>query len=233
MCFRLLKASEIDVRVQQIFKAGDKVKARLLLYKDARVDMMLLDEHFGTFGWQREHNFIDGKNYCTVSVKNPDTGEWIKKQDVGVESMTEKTKGESSDAFKRACTCLGIGRELYSAGTIIVELTADEHYASGKKDARGNEIIYLSNFVHFAVKSIDYDATARTIEALEIIDQKNRVRYSRGKAHNAIHQACAEMNAATSIRQCQAIWSKYNELQKETRFIAAKEAMKEKLSNPQ
>lgn len=231
MCFRLLKASEIDVRVQQIFKAGDKVKARLLLYKDARVDMMLLDEHFGTFGWQREHNFIDDKNYCTVSVRNPDTGEWIKKQDVGVESMTEKTKGESSDAFKRACTCLGIGRELYSAGNITVELTVGEYYT--KKDNRGNEALALSNFVHFSVKSIDYDATARTIEALEIIDKNNRVRYSRGKAHDAIHQACAEMNAATNIRQCQAIWSKYNDLQKETRFIAAKEAMKGKLTNPQ
>ena len=71
MCiFRLLKASEIDVRVQSITrKDGDTAKARLLLYKDARVDMHLLDEHFGTFGWQREHNFKDGRNYCRISVK--------------------------------------------------------------------------------------------------------------------------------------------------------------------
>lgn len=231
MCFRLLKASEIDVRVQQIYKAGEKVKARLLLYKDARVDMMLLDEHFGVLGWQREHTFIDGKNYCTVSVRNDQTGEWIKKQDVGVESMTEKTKGESSDAFKRACTCLGIGRELYSAGNITVELTIGEYYT--KKDTRGNEALALSNFVHFRVGEIDYDTQTRTIEAIKIVDHNGKTRYTRGTAHDPIHQACAEMNAATSLKQCQAVWSKYNEYQTEVRFITAKEAMKEKLKTQQ
>ena len=57
MQFRTLKANEIDVRVAQI----DKSWCTLLLYKDARVDMSILDETFGWDGWQREHEFKDGK----------------------------------------------------------------------------------------------------------------------------------------------------------------------------
>lgn len=233
MCiFRLLKASEIDVRVQSITRIdADTAKARLLLYKDARVDMHLLDEHFGTFGWQREHNFKDGRNYCRISVKDPKTGEWIVKEDVGVESHSEPTKGESSDSFKRAATCLGIGRELYTAGNITVELTVGEYYT--KKDTRGNEALALSNFVHFRVGEIDYDTQTRTIEAIKIVDHNGKTRYTRGTAHDPIHQACAEMNAATSLKQCQAVWSKYNKYQTEVRFITAKEAMKEKLKTQQ
>ena len=39
MEFRLLKADEIDVRVAQVKESG----CSLLLYKDARVDMNILD----------------------------------------------------------------------------------------------------------------------------------------------------------------------------------------------
>lgn len=223
MCiFRLLKASEIDVRIAQITEYNGKVKARLLLYKDARVDMQLLDEHFGTFGWQREHTFKDSKNYCRVSVKNPYTGEWIAKEDVGVESYTEKTKGESSDSFKRACTCLGIGRELYTAGNITVELAKGESYKQG-------ETLKLSSFVGFHVSTIDYDPDTRSITAIEIKDHNDKVRYTRGKAHTQEFAAVAEMNAAKTLEQCKSVWSKYKEYQDNPRFRAAKEQKKQDL----
>ena len=79
--FRKLRADEIDVRVSTVKENG----CSLLLYKDARVDQRLLDETFGIFGWQRKHELIGGNLYCTVSVRNPETGEWIEKQDVGTE----------------------------------------------------------------------------------------------------------------------------------------------------
>lgn len=116
MEFRKLYADEIDVRISTINEKG----ASLLLYKDARVDQNVLDESFGIFGWQRKHELIGDRLYCTVSVKNPDTGEWISKQDVGTEPYTEKEKGQASDAFKRACFNLGIGRELYTAPFIWI-----------------------------------------------------------------------------------------------------------------
>lgn len=226
MCiFRLLKASEIDVRVAQITTTQKGVKARLLLYKDARVDMQLLDEHFGTFGWQREHFFKDGKNYCRISVKNPDTGEWIAKEDVGVESYTEKTKGESSDSFKRAAVTLGIGRELYTAGVIDVTLAQGEYYSK-----QGSDSIKLSNYVTFYVSSIDYDLDTRSITALEIKDHNDKVRYSRGKGHDPLFSAVAEMNACKSIEQSVAVWRKYKEYQDDPRFVAAKEQKKEQLT---
>ena len=114
MCnvFRTLRADEIDVRVQQVKKnnAG-KVFAQLLLYKDARVDMRLLDETFGQMNWKRTHEVVDGNMYCTISIWDSEKKEWVSKQDVGVESMTEKEKGQASDSFKRAGFNWGIGRE--------------------------------------------------------------------------------------------------------------------------
>ena len=79
MNFRYLKKDEIDCRVSTCNQNG----VSLLLYKDARVDQNILDETFSIFGWQRSHQLIDGNLYCTVSVKNPETGEWVSKQDVG------------------------------------------------------------------------------------------------------------------------------------------------------
>ena len=114
--FRTLRADEIDARIAQVKETG----VSLLLYKDARCDMNILDETFGAFGWERNHEVIDGRLYCTVKIKDPDSGEWISKQDVGTESYTEKEKGQASDSFKRACFNWGIGRELYTAPFIWV-----------------------------------------------------------------------------------------------------------------
>ena len=51
MKIRDLRANEIDCRVQTVSDKGFS----LLLYKSARVDMDILDETFGIFGWQRIH----------------------------------------------------------------------------------------------------------------------------------------------------------------------------------
>lgn len=117
MCkFRDLKADEIDCRVATCNQNG----VSLLLYKDARVDMNVLDETFGVTGWQRTHELIGDRLYCTVSIYDESKEQWISKQDVGTESYTEKEKGQASDSFKRACFNIGIGRELYTAPFIWV-----------------------------------------------------------------------------------------------------------------
>ena len=116
MKFRKLYANEIDVRVQQVTEKG----LILLLYKDARCDMNILDETVGALNWQRKHDLINGNLFCTVSIFNEKTGQWVSKQDVGTESFTEKEKGQASDSFKRACFNWGIGRELYTAPFIWV-----------------------------------------------------------------------------------------------------------------
>lgn len=112
--FRLLNADEIDCRIGSIKENG----LSLLLYKDARCDMNILDECFGPFGWQRHHS-RDNAN-CIVSIYDSEKNEWIEKEDVGTESNTEAAKGLASDSFKRACVNWGIGRELYTAPFIWI-----------------------------------------------------------------------------------------------------------------
>jgi len=112
---RLLRADEIDVRISTCNQYG----VGLLLYKDARCDMNILDETFGPMKWQRKHELINGNLFCSVGIHFPELG-WVWKQDVGVESYTEKEKGQASDAFKRACFNWGIGRELYTAPQMFV-----------------------------------------------------------------------------------------------------------------
>ena len=116
MEIRLLRADEIECRIGTINEKG----LSLLLYKDARADMKILDETFGVFGWKRTHQSIDGNLYCTVEIWDSEKQSWIAKQDVGTVSYTEKEKGQASDSFKRACVSVGIGRELYSAPFIWV-----------------------------------------------------------------------------------------------------------------
>ena len=113
--FRKLKANEIDCRIGTINQRG----LSLLLYKDARVDMTILDETVGPLNWKREHS-RDNRN-CIVSIYDEDKKEWVSKEDTGTESNTEAEKGLASDSFKRACVNWGIGRELYSAPFIWVK----------------------------------------------------------------------------------------------------------------
>ena len=87
----------------------------LLLYKDARCDMNILDETVKPFNWQRDHKELKGNIYCGVSIYDEETNRWVTKWDCGKESYTESEKGEASDSFKRACFNWGIGRELYTA----------------------------------------------------------------------------------------------------------------------
>lgn len=115
LTFRGLKANEIDVRIGQI-KDG---KASFLLYKDARADMIILDETVGAMNWQRKH-LRDNKN-CIVEIWNEERAQWVGKEDTGTESNTEAEKGLASDSFKRACFNWGIGRELYTAPNIVIK----------------------------------------------------------------------------------------------------------------
>ena len=108
---RPLRADEIEVRVGQVYEKG----VSMLLYKNARVDMAVLDETYGEFGWQNDYKEIKNNMYCGIAVLNETTGDWVWKWDCGTESNTEKEKGEASDAFKRAGFRWGIGRELYTA----------------------------------------------------------------------------------------------------------------------
>lgn len=168
--FRELRADEIEVRVQSVQK-GTNVGAILLLYKDARCDMNILDETVGITKWQRNHELIDGKLFCNVSIYDDELKQWITKQDVGTESNTEAEKGQASDAFKRACFNWGIGRELYTAPFTYTKLAEGEY-----RDDKGK--LKLSKGVKFKVLEIEYKN--RKISKLRIVDKKGNYRFSYG-----------------------------------------------------
>jgi hypothetical protein len=117
MCkFRDLKADEIEVRVQSVKEKG----LVLLLYKDARVDMNILDETVGSSNWQNKFYENKGILFCSLGINTnfdkPDKPDrWVWKDDAGVESNSDAEKGNASDARKRAGFAWGIGRELYTA----------------------------------------------------------------------------------------------------------------------
>lgn len=114
--FRELTADEIELRVGSVSENG----ATLLLYKNARVDMDILDETVGANYWGRDHKDLKGVMYCGVSIYDDELKQWVTKYDAGAESRESSEKGEASDSFKRACVNWGIGRELYTAPMIFI-----------------------------------------------------------------------------------------------------------------
>lgn len=172
-----LAADDIECRIQSIneSKTG-KVGAILLLYKNARVDMRILDQVFGITGWQRSHEMIAGNLYCNIDIWDDEKSRWIRKQDVGTESNTEKEKGQASDAFKRAGFNIGIGRELYTAPFIYVPLEEGEYYRG--KDGKWK----CSPKTQFVVRHIEYN-DRREITSIVICDNRGSVRFDLNKKH--------------------------------------------------
>lgn len=231
---RLLNANEIECRVGQTGKMRNgNAWCSLLLYKDARCDMRILDEVFGMFGWKRKHEVVNNQLCCTVSVKD-DSGEWIDKQDVGVESNTEAVKGNFSDAFKRACFNFGIGRELYTAPKIFINLKGDEWDDNNGK-------VKIKAKVTFNVAEIGYD-NARNINKLTLVDNDGVVRYtlgqkapedqSRGDIDDMLRNfALPSIQQARTREELTRIWNDFPQLQDEQRFISALNSRQNEISN--
>lgn len=153
LVFRKLHANEIEVRIG----ATTKKTYSLLLYKDARVDMALLDEVVGVGNWQREHKILGNDIYCRVGIWDNDKSQWVWKEDAGSSGSIEVEKSKASDSFKRACVNLGIGRELYTSPEIKI----------WKKDENDDSYKYE----HYFVKEIGY--TNNEISKLIICEEKS------------------------------------------------------------
>lgn len=169
MEFRKLKEDEIDCRVSQIASNY----CTLLLYKDARVDMNILDETVGSMNWQK-HYLRDNAN-CIVAIYDESKCEWVEKEDTGTESFTEAEKGLASDSFKRACFNWGIGRELYTAPNIII-FPKKEMGIKGKDEFYEKDNGKYETKTRFWVEYIDY--IGNKIQNIIIRDNKNNIRFT-------------------------------------------------------
>ena len=186
MNIRLLRADEIECRVQSVKEKG----FILLLYKDARCDMRILDETFGIDNWQRHHEVVNDNLFCNVGVRferENGFGEWVWKQDVGTESNTEKEKGQASDSFKRACFNWGIGRELYTAPFIWV---VDQGYIKGGKV-----------YTRFKVSEIGYNEN-KEINQLVIVDDKGKEVYKLGSNPTSTTTQNIQVNVPDTSSKC-------------------------------
>lgn len=162
--FRLLESSEIECRISTVKEKGFSI----LLYKDARCDMNILDETVGAMNWKRGHT-RDNAN-CIVSLWDKDKAQWVGKEDTGTESFTEKAKGLASDSFKRACFNWGIGRELYTAPFIWINAEQGEVLKRGDK---------FTTYAKMRVQAVVYNENGE-IKSLVIIDKNGNVRFGSG-----------------------------------------------------
>lgn len=124
--FRNLEASELEVRV------GEKKNGymTLLIYKDSRVDMDILDETVGNENWTATYDRLGETFICKLGIYSDKHKAFIFKSAAGAPSNFEAIKGEQSDALKRAGFVWGVGRGLYSAPKIRIPESNATHSVS-------------------------------------------------------------------------------------------------------
>lgn len=213
--FRNLRPDEVDVRPSQVKEIGGQTKADLLLYQDARCGQNILDESVGTLNWQKKYEYVGSLLFCLIGIRNPETGEWVWKSDVGSESNVEKEKGLASDCFKRACVSWGIGRELYTAPKITITCTDKDVW---KKD--GRDILTQT----FKVGEMEV-SSQKEITYLTILDKWNNVRFTWGKKREPIPSK-ARAQALARLAAGEDIWQKLKDT-----YIIDEDQMKTELSN--
>jgi len=133
-------------RVQSFSKK--KPVATVVAFINSRDVSDVLNEH-AIYGWSDEYYEVAGNTYCKVGIVMPD-GSMLWKSDCGVESNTDKEKGQASDAFKRACVKWGIGRFLYNLGMEYVpasEVKRDNNWPY-PIDEQGKQIWDLTEYVN-------------------------------------------------------------------------------------
>ena len=169
--FRPLYAEEIDIRVGNVICSKKWQGVTLLLYQNARCAMDILDETVGSNNWTRDHKEVKGNMYCGISIWDETKGQWVTKWDCGVESNTEKEKGESSDSFKRSAVNWGIARELYSSPAIMVPCDVVP-----KSQGKGYELAdkYMFNGAKVSHIAYEYDE----ITELIIVDKDGEVLFT-------------------------------------------------------
>ena len=103
-------------------------------YQDARDVQRVLHAVCGPGNWSNEALNVGGKMYMNLGIRIGD--DWVYKTDVGTESNIEKTKGEASDALKRAAVMWGIFRNLYDTDGVILNMRGKFPLTAGGKELK-------------------------------------------------------------------------------------------------
>src|SRR5215217_50430 len=133
-------------RVQSFSKF--KPEATVMSYIDQR-DLMDVLDAYCEYGWEKRYEEISGNVFCSIGIHLPDgTVQW--RSDCGVESNTEKEKGQASDAAKRAGVNWGVGRFLYDKP---IQKIATNEKKDGNNypycvDSQGRKIADLTTYIN-------------------------------------------------------------------------------------
>jgi hypothetical protein len=77
--------------------------------------MARFDEVFGPFGWQNSfHEGPQGGLICKLGAYDPNSEQWVWKEDGAENTQVEAVKGGLSSAMKRTAVQWGVGRYLYN-----------------------------------------------------------------------------------------------------------------------
>lgn len=155
--FKTLGVDMIEVRPTDTKNKG---KATLLLYQTARCPMEILDESCPG-AWASDYKEVAGNVYCGIGIKIED--EWIWRWNAGTEGNIGEGKSTASDAFKRAATMWGIGRELYNTPKVKIDCP-DSYYYNDKMT------------MTFSVQEIEWDENRRCMK-LVIVDRFGKCVY--------------------------------------------------------
>ena len=197
--FRPLTEDEVECRVSNSTPNG----VELLIYKNARVDMNILDETVGPFGWKKEYQ---DPAHCTVSIWDEKKSQWISKTDVGCSSGNKEfaAKSLASDAFKRACMNWGIGRELYSGPSITYPANLIDSNQMGifkvlrferEPDDRNIRAVTISHCVNgMQVEAVRFAKSATGEVEIEIVTERNITSEpTPNRAHSTITTSLASL----------------------------------------
>lgn len=156
--FKPLTADQVEVRPTDTKNKG---RATLLLYQTARCPMEILDETFPG-AWATDYKEVAGNVYCGIGIKVED--EWIWRWNAGTEGNIGEGKSTASDAFKRAATMWGIGRELYNTPKVKIDCP-DNYYWNDKMT------------MTFSVKEVEFDEK-KNCTKLIIVDRFGKEVYN-------------------------------------------------------
>lgn len=117
---------ELEWRIGRSGVKNDRPWAYGLVYITNRAIMQRLDDVFTPFGWKNEYKDAPGGSgiLCGISVKFGD--EWVTKWDGAEPTAIESVKGGLSDSMKRAAVQWGIGRYLYEAGDVFLDMSPEK-----------------------------------------------------------------------------------------------------------
>jgi len=117
-------------------------------YVDSRQVQDKLDSVVGPMNWQDRYKYIDGDLFCEIGIWDEEKKDWVWKGDCGTESMTEKEKGQASDAFKRAAVKWGVGRFLYSMEIQKIKSGKDNRGKNCPVDEAGKQIWDVTKYIN-------------------------------------------------------------------------------------